>query len=251
LKSGSEIRCQAVVLAIGTTPNTELAKSCGLDCKRGVLVDEYLRTSDKHIYAIGEIAEFQGKLFGITAAAEQQAAVLAAYLNGDIASYYEGSLPMNLLKMDGIHLCSIGIPEMPVGDATYEEVIFLDRAKRYYKKCIIHHDRLVGAILIGDKTEFTEFRALIEQKLELSEKRLKLLRSGQPAEPVLGRLVCSCGNVGEGNLNAKIQEGHVTLGKLCQASGAGLGCGSCKPEIQVILERASAGAPAPEKENVL
>lgn len=251
LKSGSEMRCQAVVLAIGTTPNTELAKNCGLNCKRGVLVDEYLRTSDEYIYAIGEIAEFQGNLFGITAAAEQQAAVLAAYLNGDIACYYEGSLPMNLLKMDGIHLCSVGIPEMPVGDDTYEEVIFLDRAKRYYKKCIIHHDRLVGAILIGDKTEFTEFRTLIEQKLELSEKRLKLLRSGKPAEPVMGKLVCSCGNVGEGNLTGKIKEGHTTLGQLCQASGAGLGCGSCKPEIQAILERASAGTPALEKENAI
>jgi ferredoxin-nitrate reductase len=67
----------------------------------------------------------------------------------------------------------------------------------------------------------------------------------------MGKLVCSCGNVGEGNITGKIKEGHTTLDQLCQVSGAGLGCGSCKPEIQAILERASAGAPALEKENAI
>jgi tRNA A58 N-methylase Trm61 len=46
----------------------------------------------------------------------------------------------------------------PEGDPDYEEVIFTDKAKRYYKKCIIHQDRLVGAILMGDKREFAEFK---------------------------------------------------------------------------------------------
>ncbi len=64
-------------------------------------------------------------------------------------------------------------------DPAYEEVVFIDKAKRYYKKCIIHNDRLIGAILIGDKSEFLEYRDLIENKMELSEKRLQLLRSGK------------------------------------------------------------------------
>ena len=59
-----------------------------------------------------------------------------------------------------------------------KKIVFIDKAKRYYKKCIIHQDRLVGAILIGDKNEFQEFKELIAGQLELSEKRLQLLRSG-------------------------------------------------------------------------
>jgi ferredoxin-nitrate reductase len=149
---------------------------------------------------------------------------------------------MNLLKVHGIQLCSVGISDAPQGDATYEEVIFLDRAKRYYKKCIVHQDKLVGAILIGDKTEFLEFKTLIENKTELSEKRLELLRSGGAAEPVLGKIVCSCGNVGEGNIINKIKDGHCELKALCQASGAGMGCGSCRPEVQAILERSLAAS---------
>lgn len=236
LKSGLIINCQAIVIAIGTVPNIELARASGLDCKRGVVVDEYLRTNDPNVFAIGEIAEFKGFLYGITAAAEQQAEIVARYLAGDIAKYYEGSLLMNILKMHGTDLVSLGLAECPA-DPGYEEVVFIDKAKRYYKKCIIHNDRLVGAILIGDKSEFLEFRDLIQNKMELSEKRLQLLRSGKKAEAVIGKLVCSCGNVGDGNIVNKIKEGCTELKALCQASGAGLGCGSCRPEVQAILEK--------------
>lgn len=236
MKSGLYIPCQAVVMSIGTVPNIELAQAAQLLCNRGVVVNEYLQTSDPDIYAIGEIAAFNGTLYGITAAAEEQATVVARYLNGDISSYYKGSLFMNILKMHGTDLCSLGMVETPK-DPAYEEVVFIDKAKRYYKKCIIHQDKLVGAILIGDKSEFIEFRDLIQQQIELSDKRLELLRSGKKGTPVIGKLVCSCGNVGEGNIMEKIAGGCNNLQQLCQASGAGMGCGSCKPEIKALLEK--------------
>ncbi len=235
LKSGLTISCQAMVIAVGVVPNTELARAAGLQCGRGVVVDARLQTSDEAIFAIGEIAEFEGFLYGITAAAEQQAAIVARYLSGDVAAIYNGSLLMNILKMHGTDLCSLGDVETR-DDPAYEEVVFIDKAKRYYKKCVIHNDRLVGAILIGDKTEFNEFRELIENKMELSEKRLLLLRSGKKAEPVMGKLVCSCGTVGEGNIVQKMKEGCCELKTLCAASGAGMGCGSCRPEVQAILD---------------
>jgi ferredoxin-nitrate reductase len=235
LKSGHNIDCDAVIIAIGTTPNLELARDCGLNCKQGVVVDELLQTSDPDVYAIGEIAEFKGTLYGITAAAEQQAHVLAHYLNGDVASHYSGSTFMNIIKIHGFDLCSIGLPECP-DDQNYEEVVFIDKSKRYYKKCIIHQDKLVGAILIGDKNEFQEFRELISNRVELSEKRLQLLRSGKKAEPVLGKLVCSCNNVGSINITNKVAAGCADFKELCSSTGAGTGCGSCRPEVKRIME---------------
>ena len=240
LKSGRHIECDAMVIAIGTIPNTELAKDCGLNCQRGVIVNERLQTNDPDIFAIGEIAEFNGFLYGITAAAEQQAAIVAEFLNGDVASYYQDSLLMNIIKIHGFDLCSMGIPES-LNDTDYEEIVFIDKSKRYYKKCIIHQDRLVGAILIGDKTEFQEFRDLIANKIELSDKRLQLLRSGKKAEPLSGKLVCSCNNVGTENLKRKIEEGCTDLKELCSITGAGTGCGSCRPEVQRILESCKKG----------
>ena len=239
MKSGRYIECQAVVMSIGTVPNIALAQQAGLECSRGVMVNDYLQTSDPDIFAVGEIASFNGVLYGITAAAEQQAAVVAKYLSGDIGARYNGSVFMNILKMHGADLCSIGMIETPA-DPAYEEVVFIDKAKRYYKKCIIHQDKLVGAILVGDKSEFNEFRELIQQQTELSEKRLQLLRSGKKATPVAGKLVCSCSQVGEDNIKEKITGGCKELGQLCRETGAGMGCGSCKSEVKAILEKALA-----------
>jgi ferredoxin-nitrate reductase len=210
-----------------------------IESARGRLVNDFLQTSDPNIFAIGEIAEHRGKVLGITSAAEKQADVLARFFEGDLQSVYNGAVPMNILKLAGLDLCSIGLAEVPANSTEYEEILFIDKAERYYKKCIIKDDRLVGAILIGDKSEFTEFKTLIEDRIELSERRIKLLRSGKTTEPVLGKLLCSCNQIGEGNVKKLIAGGCDTLAEICQKSGAGLGCGSCKPEIQHLINNRS------------
>ncbi len=239
LKSGRKISCQVVVMAIGTVPVIELAREAGLDCKRGVVVNDYMQTSDRDIFSAGEIAEWNGQMWGITLAAEAQAEVIARYISGDISQPYKGSTSMNILKMEGLHLCSIGITDVPANDPSFEQIIFIDKSKKYYKKCIVHRDKLIGAILIGDKNEFLEFRDLIANGIELSEKRLQLLRASQKAEPLEGKLVCSCNNVGQGNLERAIREGCDDFQLLCQKTGAGTGCGSCRPEVRSILEKAN------------
>lgn len=238
LNSGKQIACQAVVIAIGTVPNTELAQAAGLVCNRGVVVNDYLQTSDPAIFAAGEVAQWNGQMWGITLAAEQQAEAAARFISGDIAEPYRGSLSISILKMEGLHLCSMGITEVPAGATNeYEEIIFIDKAKRYYKKCIVKGDKLVGAVLVGDKNEFAEFRELIASGLELSDKRLQLLRASKKVDPVAGKLVCSCNSVGQGNLERAIQAGCTDFQQLCQQTGAGTGCGSCRPEVRSILEK--------------
>jgi len=236
LKTGREINCNAVVYSIGTIPNIELAKQVGLNCKRGIVVNHYLQTSDPDIFAVGEIADFEGSLYGITAAAEQQADIVAKFLLGDYSAIYKGSVFMNILKFEDLDLCSIGTLDYPQDDPAYQEILLMDVSKRFYKKCIVYNDWLIGAILMGDKSEFAEFKRLIEEKIELSEKREELLRSSKVDEPVLGKLVCSCSQVGQGNLEAAINGGCQDFAKLCQQTGAGLGCGSCKSEVKQIME---------------
>ncbi len=237
LKTGKTIKCNAIVYAIGTRPNIELAKHSDIKTGRGVVVNEYLQTSDPSIFALGEIAEFNGGLFGITSAAEQQADTAAKYILGDFSSIYNGSVLMNILKFENLDLCSLGMVNTPINDSSYEEIIFMDVTKRYYKKCIVKDDTLLGAILMGDKNEFAEFKRLIEEEIELSEKRNELLRGNTASVPLKGKLVCSCSQVGEGNLKDAIKEGCSNFNKLCSETGAGLGCGSCKPEIKELLHR--------------
>ncbi len=235
LKSGKLITAHAIVYAIGTQPNIEIAKENGIQCSRGVKVNQHLQSSHPDIFAIGEIAEFNNQLFGITSAAEEQATILANFLAGDISCTYKGSVLMNILKFDDLNLCSIGDIEVPENDDSYQEVIFTDISKRYYKKCIVKDDLLVGAVLMGDKNEFSEFKTLIESKIEMSDKRNTLLRGSSNDKPVLGKLVCSCSQVGEGNVLEAIENGCTNFTELCNKTGAGLGCGSCKTEVLEIL----------------
>ncbi|MDI6050629.1 molybdopterin-dependent oxidoreductase [Flavobacterium sp. XS2P24] len=237
LKSGRIITANAIVYTIGTIPNIELAKESGISCGRGVRVNQYLQSSKPNIFAIGEIAEFNNQLFGITSAAEEQADVLANFMAGDISSFYKGSVLMNILKLEDINLCSIGEIEIPENDDSYEEIVFSDLGKRYYKKCIVKNDLLVGAILMGDKNEFAEFKTMIESKIELSDKRNTLLRGSSNVKPVLGKLVCSCSQVGSGNIEEAIKSGVTNFTELCKTTGAGLGCGSCKTEVKEILAK--------------
>jgi len=237
LKSGRILTANAIVYTIGTIPNIEIAKEAGLACGRGVKVNQYLQTSKPNVFAIGEIAEFNNQLFGITSAAEEQADVLANYFAGDISSIYKGSVLMNILKLEDINLCSIGEIEVPENDDSYEEIVFSDLGKRYYKKCIVKNDLLVGAILMGDKNEFAEFKTMIESKIELSDKRNTLLRGSSDSKPVLGKLVCSCSQVGSGNIEETIKSGVTNFTELCKSTGAGLGCGSCKTEVKEILSK--------------
>lgn len=236
LKTGRTISCNAIVYAIGTRPNIELAKQANLETRRGVLVDSYLKTSHPDVFALGEIAEFENSLFGITSAAEEQADIAANYILGDLGSIYTGSVLMNILKFENLDLCSIGMVNTPANDDSYEEIILMDVSKRFYKKCIVKNDTLKGAILMGDKNEFAEFKRLIEEEIELSEKRDELLRGVPNSQPLKGKLVCSCSQVGEGNIQEAIKNGCSDFARLCSETGAGLGCGSCKPEVKTIMD---------------
>ncbi len=237
LKTGKVIYGNAIVYAIGTIPNVEIAKSAKIDCIRGAIVNQHMQTNDPSIFALGEIAEFNNSLYGITSAAEQQADIAVKYLLGDLSSIYNGSVLMNILKFEDLDLCSIGTVNIPKNDNNYEEVVFTDLNKRYYKKCIIHNDRLIGAVLIGDKNEFAEYKTLIEERIELGDKRDEILRSNEVSVPVKGKLVCSCSQIGQGNLEETILAGCSDFKELCKLTGAGLGCGSCKPEVKDILSQ--------------
>lgn len=58
-KSGEEIPCQFVGLTAGVSPNIDFLRESGIELNRGILVDPYLRSSEKDVYALGDCAEFR------------------------------------------------------------------------------------------------------------------------------------------------------------------------------------------------
>ena len=73
----------AVIVSCGFKPRIELAEQVGLETQRGILVNEYLQTSDENIFALGDVAELpDNKLYAYILPIRNQALWLAAYLSG-------------------------------------------------------------------------------------------------------------------------------------------------------------------------
>jgi NADPH-dependent 2,4-dienoyl-CoA reductase/sulfur reductase-like enzyme len=62
--SGKEIQADVVIAGIGIKPNTQLAEAAGLAVENGIVVDEYLQTSQPEIYAAGDVAFFNSPTLG-------------------------------------------------------------------------------------------------------------------------------------------------------------------------------------------
>jgi ferredoxin-nitrate reductase len=229
------------IFATGTLPNKELAGAAGLDCSKGILVNNFLQTSDPAIFAIGECAEHDAQTYGTTPAAEAQASALAEFLRGNEHAPYKGTTTANLLKIPGLSLAAAGITDPPLtapGEAPYETITLHDPRTRFYQKCTVQNDRLVGAICLGDTGNFSQYLEWISSGLELEDLRHTLLRPGAgAAKPVKGALVCSCHHVGAGTIEDAARENDCNLRKTCAATKAGTGCGSCRPEILAIVQR--------------
>ena len=160
-KDGSSLSAGAVVVASGIKPRLELASAAGLAVNRGILVDDYLQTSQPGIYAAGDVSEHRGRIYGLIPAAFDQARVVAYNLAGQIKKY-EGTVPANTLKVAGIFLTSAG-QILPEGEG-FEVLSRLDEEHGVYKKLVLKDGQLVGAIWLGTKKGSVEITRLVQAR---------------------------------------------------------------------------------------
>ena len=172
LDDGRELQGGLVLFSAGVRSNIELASEAGIKVNRGVVVDHYLETSAADIYAVGDVAEFEGRVYGIIPAAEEQARTAALnMLDKKIA--YAGTIPSNTLKVVGIDLTSIGVVN-PEG-SKYEEVKRADVEKGIYRKIVLDKGKIVGAIVLGDKRAATAIMKLMELGKDVSQYKEAML----------------------------------------------------------------------------
>lgn len=118
LKSGAELAADFVVLSIGIRPNGELAKAAGLtlNAKGGVVTDEYLRTSDPSIYAVGDVTEVESLVFGdrtmlgLAGPANKQGRIAADNLAGGNEAYH-GTQGTSVVKVFDLTAAFTGASE--------------------------------------------------------------------------------------------------------------------------------------------
>jgi nitrite reductase (NADH) large subunit len=171
-KDGSEIAADIVVMAVGIRPNIELAKSVGLRCERGVLVNDTLQTFDPSIYAVGECVQHRNSTYGLVAPLWEQARVCATHLAEMGMSRYRGSMVATQLKVTGIDLFSVGdFSESP----DTESLVMRDARRGVYKRLVLQGDKVRGAVLYGDVKDGPWYQELIESKRAIGPLRDKLL----------------------------------------------------------------------------
>jgi 3-phenylpropionate/trans-cinnamate dioxygenase ferredoxin reductase component len=190
LDDGTTVECDVVAVGVGMVPNMELAIEAGIECRNGVMVNEFGQTSATDVLAAGDVAEHYHPLFDAWLRVEhhdnalKQGASVAATIAGQPAAYCDPHWFWS--DQYEYNLQSIGIPQL--GDA----VVMRGRLEnRAFTAFYLRHGVLVGAIGVNSGTDVRRAGRLISQRQpvtagELSDPgvdlRRLLTRTGRPLE---------------------------------------------------------------------
>ncbi|AYB44887.1 nitrite reductase large subunit NirB [Paenibacillus lautus] len=240
---GTRLDADVVVLAVGIRPNVELAQRSGLLTGRAILVDDYMRTSEPNIYAVGECAEHRGISYGLIAPLYEQGKVLARVICELQAEPYGGSIPYSQLKVSGVDVFSAGAIS---GSETETAIQQYDAVSRTYKKVIMHKGRVTGAILFGDTTEGSALLSMVKKGAAVSEliPQEGIVSSAEVAAQTLPdhETVCACNGVSKAEIMQAVTDRNLQstdeVKQLTRASGS---CGGCRPMVDALVKHARSG----------
>ncbi len=179
LRSGETIPTRLLVIAVGVRPNLGVVKGTSIKCNRGVLVNDFMQTNIKNIYAAGDMTEAKDFLL-------QRKSVLAiwptAARQGKIAGYnmagkkkkYNGLFIMNSVELVGVPTISFGITNPPDPE-NFEILARKNEGENYYRKIVLKDNRIVGAIFMGKIERAGIFSGLIRDRLDVSSFKDDLL----------------------------------------------------------------------------
>lgn len=256
LDDGSTVAADLVIVACGVRPNVLLARQAGLAVDQAVMVGDRLTSvTDPHVHAIGECAQHRDQVYGLVAPAWEQAAVLADVLTGG-DTRYAGSQIVTRLKAAGVDLAAMGdadLDERAAGDDEYEVVCFADPSRGTYQKIVIRDDRVTGAIMLGDAETVGVVTQLYDRSALVPRDRRALIFPGvldagggsDVADLPDEAVVCRCNSVSCGDVRSVCAAGARDVDDVADATRATTGCGSCRRDIQALLNtRQPEGVPA-------
>jgi len=244
---GTALAIDMLVISAGIRPRDELAKHCGLKVhpRGGILVNEFMRTDDENIFAIGEAVSINNMVYGLVAPGYEMAEIVAQQLTGVQSKSFHGFDMSTKLKLLGVDVGSFGdsFGETP-GSIP---IVLKDQRNGIYKRINISSDgkQLLGGILVGDASQYNMFHQMVANKIMLPSKPETLI-FGDPAKSGEGAglkdlpdsaSICSCENISKGDLISQItQHGVDTLNDLKKKTRACTGCGGCTPMVNDILK---------------
>jgi NAD(P)H-nitrite reductase large subunit len=179
LQDGQSISCDAVVVAIGVIPRTELVEGSPIAVNRGIVVDRRMQSSVRDVYACGDVAE----AFDFVQKAERVIPVWPnAYIGGRVAGQnmaglrvrYPGGTAMNSLNWFGLSIVSAGVVDP--GDVEGYEILSTPATAESYRKIVLKKGRVVGMIFLGEIEGSGVVFGLMKDGVNVSSFKEALLR---------------------------------------------------------------------------
>ncbi|MBS0967385.1 nitrite reductase small subunit NirD [Nissabacter archeti] len=242
---GSTLESDLVLFSAGIRPRDALARESDLAVgpRGGIVIDNQCRTSDPAIFALGECALWDGRIFGLVAPGYQMARTLAATLAGEAAAF-TGADMSTKLKLLGVEVASLGDAHGSTpGSQSYR---WEDGPSEVYKKIVVSADgkRLLGAVLVGDSSDYPTLHQMMLNDLPLPAQPAGLiLPAAAGAAPALGvaalpdsAQVCSCHNVSKGAILAAVDGGCTDMAGIKACTKAATGCGGCAALVKQVME---------------
>lgn len=244
---GTHIETDVILFSAGIRPRDDIARDCGLTLgeRGGIVVDNNCQTSDEDIYAIGECALWDGKIFGLVAPGYQMAQVAADQLSAKENSF-TGADMSTKLKLMGVDVASIGDAHATTEKA--KVYTYVNGADDVYKKIVVSEDnkRLLGAVLIGDTVDYGNLLQLKLNDIALPEYPDSLILPQRDGSGVTGlgvealpdsAQICSCFDVTKGALCHAVSDGATTMAAIKECTSATTGCGGCTALVGQVLNK--------------
>ena len=202
---GTQIPCDLVAVAIGVRPRIELAKAAGLACERGILVDEYLRTSEEDIFASGDVAETPNPVTGrrtievLWHSAMHKGRIAGLNMAGRPVHAYREGPSLNITRLAGMNTTIIGavgsgkdadLEGLSRGDSqTWSElgdaVLVEAQADGARNRLEIVDRAVVGAVVMGEQALSFPLQELIEAHADLGGAAQRLAAPGAPVADLI------------------------------------------------------------------
>lgn len=232
LDNGYTLETDLVILTAGGRPSTALARQAELFVRRGVVVDGHLASiTDPRVHAIGDCAEYAGRVTGFVPPAWEQAVVLAEHLCGGDAAY-DGSRSVARLRASGLEVAVLGDPERTDG----EVVEVTNPIAGTHRKLVVRGGVIVAAALVGDLARVGLITQLYDRRTVLGANEPGELLSAERATSAESAAlpddaeVCACAGVSAGRIR-----GCRTLDEVRGSTRATTGCGGCRSVVEQLL----------------
>jgi len=241
---GSHLETDVILFSAGIRPYDNLAREFDLAVgeRGGIVVDNNCKTSDDSIYAIGECALWNNFIFGLVAPGYTMAKVAADNIIGG-EQQFTGADMSTKLKLMGIDVGSIGDAHARTDGC--KSYVYSNQPDQIYKKIVVSPNgkELIGAVLVGDTSEYDSLLQYALNGIELPENPDGLILPSSGEKPTLGvdalpdtATICSCLNVTKGDIIAAIDCGAVDVGQVKSSTQAATGCGGCTALLKKVTD---------------